>query len=75
MAHARGVILLVARRFGLELVEVPANRVKKNLTGNGHASKLQMQRTVKNLFQLAKLPTPPDVADAIAIALACARAG
>ena len=74
MGHARGVILMVARRAGLELVEVSANRVKKNLTGHGHASKEQIQRSVQQLFGLKELPEPPDLADALAIALCAARA-
>ncbi len=74
MGHARGVILLCAQRRGIELVELSANRIKKNLTGHGHASKAQMQRSVQQLFKLKELPEPPDVADAIAIALCAARA-
>ena len=73
MGHARGVILLCVARAGIELVELPANSVKKNLTGNGHASKGQMQRSVQQVFQLKDLPEPPDVADAIAIALCGGR--
>jgi crossover junction endodeoxyribonuclease RuvC len=73
MGHARGVILLCAARRGIELVELPANRIKKSLTGHGHASKAQMQRSVQQLFKLKELPEPPDVADAIAIALCAAR--
>ena len=73
MGHARGVILLCAARASIELVELAANRVKKNLTGHGHASKEQMQRSVQGLFQLKELPEPPDVADAIAIALCGGR--
>lgn len=73
MGHARGVILLCAERAGVDLVELPASRVKKNLTGQGHASKMQMQRSVQGLFKLQDLPEPPDVADAIAIALCGGR--
>jgi crossover junction endodeoxyribonuclease RuvC len=74
MGHARGVILLCARRHNLKLIELPASRVKKSLTGNGHASKEQMQKSVQSLFRLKDLPEPPDVADAVAIALCAARA-
>jgi crossover junction endodeoxyribonuclease RuvC len=74
MGHARGVILMCVERAGVELVELAANRVKKNLTGHGHASKAQMQRSVQGLFKLKDLPEPPDVADAIAIAL-CGGSG
>lgn len=74
MGHARGVILLCARRHNLKLVELPASRVKKSMTGHGHATKEQMQRSVQALFRLKDLPEPPDVADAVAIALCAARA-
>ncbi len=73
MGHARGVILLAIQRAGLPLIELKPNEVKKSLTGNGHADKLQMQRSVQIQFGLASPPEPPDVADAIAIALCAAR--
>ncbi|GIW77287.1 MAG: crossover junction endodeoxyribonuclease RuvC [Phycisphaerae bacterium] len=73
MGHARGVLMLVCQRRSLRVREFPANRIKKNLTGNGHASKLQMQRAVQMLWNLPELPHPPDVADALAIALCCGR--
>ena len=71
MGHARGVILLVARRHGLIVEQFAANRVKQSVTGNGHASKVQMQRAVQNQWNLPSLPEPPDVADALAVALCC----
>jgi crossover junction endodeoxyribonuclease RuvC len=74
MGHARGVILLVARRRGVEVQEFAANRIKQSLTGHGHASKEQMQRAIQHQWNLAKPPDPPDVADALAVALCCGRA-
>ncbi len=68
MAHARGVILLCGQQAKLRVIHLPATEVKKATTGYGHASKEQMQRAVQGRYRLAKLPTPPDVADAIAIA-------
>ena len=73
MAHARGVILLCARQAGLTIQELAATEVKKALTGNGHASKEQMQLAVQAQFRLPEPPSPPDVADAIAIATCHAR--
>lgn len=73
MGHARGVILLSAAQRGIALEELGATEVKKSLTGNGHASKEQMQRAVQAQFRLPDPPSPPDVADAIAIATCCAR--
>lgn len=75
MAHARGVMLLVARRRRLAIHEFAANRVKQSLTGHGHASKIAMQKAVQAQWRLAEPPEPPDVADALAVALCCARSG
>lgn len=69
MAHARGVILALAARCGLNVVSVAATNVKKLLTGSGRAGKSQVQRAVAATLHLPGLPQPSDVADAIAIAL------
>lgn len=68
MGHARGVILLAAGRNAIPVVDMPSTLVKKTFTGNGHATKSQMQRTAASRFKLGKPPSPPDVADAMAIA-------
>jgi crossover junction endodeoxyribonuclease RuvC len=69
MGHARGVIILTAAQAGVSVVDYPATRIKKSLTGNGRASKMQMQRTILATLGMAKLPEPADVADALAVAL------
>lgn len=73
MGHARGVILLCAQQRGLPVQDWPSTEVKKALTGYGHASKEQVQRAVQSQCGLDEIPSPPDVADAIAIALCHAR--
>ncbi|MBS3820381.1 MAG: crossover junction endodeoxyribonuclease RuvC [Phycisphaerae bacterium] len=73
MAHARGAILLTAEQAGTAVRDVPATRVKKSLTGNGHATKRQIQMAVRSVFGLAEPPRPADVADALAIALCAGR--
>ena len=75
MGHARGVVLLAIERAGLRLIELGATEVKKSLTGNGHASKEQMQRGVQQQLGLSAPPRPADVADAIAIGLCGLRRG
>ena len=72
MGHARGVILLAAAKLGIEVRSYEATRVKRYLTGNGRATKRQVQRAIKSALVLTALPEPPDVADALAIALCCA---
>lgn len=69
MAHARGVVLLEAARRNIQVVHLPSTTVKRHLTGNGRASKEQMQRAVMACLALSRLPEPADVADALAIAL------
>ena len=69
MGHARGVISLAARLARLPVLSFSAKRVKQSVTGNGNASKLQVQRAVQQFFSLDRPPQPPDVADALAVAL------
>lgn len=73
MAHARGVVLALAARRGIQTITVPATQAKKLLTGSGRASKVQMQQAVQFTLNLPEPPEPHDVADAIAIALAGCR--
>ena len=73
MGHARGVVLLAGQSRGIEIGELLPTEVKKASTGHGHATKLQMQQAVQAQCRLAELPSPPDVADALAIALVAAR--
>jgi crossover junction endodeoxyribonuclease RuvC len=68
MGHARGVIIAAAARRGIEVCSYSATQVKRFLTGNGRASKVQMQRAVSQAYSLPHLPEPHDVADALALA-------
>lgn len=74
MGHARGVILQKSAAMGLEVKSYAATRIKKSLTGNGRASKEQVQRTMQTILALPEMPKPADVADAMAVALCCANA-
>jgi crossover junction endodeoxyribonuclease RuvC len=69
MGHARGVIILAAAQAGIPVVNYPATQIKKTITGNGHAAKWQMQEAIRHELNLPTVPEPPDVADALAIAL------
>jgi crossover junction endodeoxyribonuclease RuvC len=69
MGHARGVILLAAAEAGIPVESYPSTLIKKTITGNGHAAKWQMQEAIRRELNLPQLPEPPDVADALAIAL------
>ncbi|MCX5636286.1 MAG: crossover junction endodeoxyribonuclease RuvC, partial [Planctomycetota bacterium] len=69
----RGVILQKCAEAAVEVRSFSATRLKKSITGNGRASKEQVQRTIQTILSLSKLPEPADVADAIAAALCCAN--
>lgn len=69
MGHARGVICLALNQKALNQVNYAATQIKKVLTGNGRAPKNQVQLAVARHLSLQEVPEPPDVADALAIAL------
>lgn len=69
MGHARGVIYLAAGMLQVPVEAYAATQIKKVLTGNGRAPKPQMQQAVCRELGLLAPPEPPDVADALAIAL------
>jgi crossover junction endodeoxyribonuclease RuvC len=69
MGHARGVICLAAAQAGIPVIHYAATQVKRILTGAGRADKAQVQRAIQRELHLPQLPEPPDVADALAIAL------
>jgi len=69
MGHARGVVCLACGLNGVKLVSYPATRIKKTITGNGRASKQQIQNMVRSILGLSRMPEPPDVSDALAMAI------
>jgi crossover junction endodeoxyribonuclease RuvC len=69
MGHARAMACLVCGKLGVKLVSYPSTKIKKAITGNGHASKTQVQRMVQDILKLNKAPEPADVSDALAMAI------
>ncbi len=74
VAAGRGVALLAAQQAGLPLYEYTPMQIKMNVTGDGHADKLQVQTMVKLLLKLNKVPKPDDAADALGAAICHASA-
>ncbi len=68
VAQARGVVLYLAVKYNLEILEYTPLQVKKAITWNGQSKKLQLQRAIQMIFQLDSLPQPDDAADAIWLA-------
>ena len=68
LGQARGVVIMVAARGGLEVGEYAARLVKKAVVGNGNAEKIQLHAMVSRLLPGAKI-AGPDAADALAVAI------
>ena len=68
MAHARGAVLCAAGEAGIKVVSIAATHIKKAITGNGRASKEQMQKAMMIRLKLKEIPEPADLSDALAIA-------
>lgn len=69
VAEARGILLLCAIKSCGKLYEYTPLQVKMALTGEGRATKKQVQYMVKIFLKLAKDPKPDDAADALAVAV------
>jgi crossover junction endodeoxyribonuclease RuvC len=69
VSQARGVILLIAQRHNLPILEFTPLQVKNFICGYGKAEKKQIQYIVQKTFKLKSVPKPDDAADALAIAM------
>jgi crossover junction endodeoxyribonuclease RuvC len=69
VSRASGVILLAAAERGIPVHEYAPLEVKMAVTGNGAAAKQDVRRALDRLHGLADVPTQPDAADAVAVAL------
>jgi len=68
-AQASGVAIACAARRGLPVALHTPSEVKAAVTGSGKADKAQIASMVTRLLRLAERPTPPDAADALALAI------
>ena len=69
VGQASGLALAAAAEAGIPVVQYSPNEVKQAVAGWGGAGKDQVQRMVQTLLDLPEKPTPPDRADALALAL------
>ena len=74
VGRASGVAMLAAANHDLEVHEYVPTAVKRGVTGSGTADKKQVQIMVARLLNLSDVPSPPDAADALAVALCHLRA-
>ena len=69
VAEARGVVLLALSQRNIPVFHYTPLEIKVAVTGYGRAKKRQVQRMIKALLKLDTIPSPDDVADALAVAL------
>ena len=69
VGQASGLALVAAANAGCAVAQYSANEVKAAVAGYGAATKQQVQRMVAVLCSLPVVPAPPDVADALGLAI------
>lgn len=69
VGQASGLALAEAAAAGCEVAQYTSNEVKQALAGWGAADKGQVRRMVAAVLGAQSVPGPPDVADALALAL------
>lgn len=69
MGHSRGAVCLAGGENNMPVISYPVKRIKKAVTGNGNASKDQVQRMIENILDLNAVKIPLDVTDALAVAI------
>ena len=68
IGQARACAMLAAAEHSVEVIEYPPARIKQAVSGNGRATKDQVQSMIKTLLNLKTLPAA-DSADALAVAI------
>ncbi len=69
VSQARGVILYLAQKQNIPILEFTPLQIKNFICGFGKAEKKQVQFMVQKTFKLASPPKPDDASDALAIAI------
>lgn len=73
LGHVRGVICLLCAQKNIGLVEHSVKRIRKSLTGNGNATKVQTKEVVADILKVDAAKLPLDASDALALALGYVR--
>ena len=69
VARASGAVMVAAAEAGVQVEEYAPLEVKMAVTGSGNASKEQVRRGLTLLLGQGAVPTEPNAADAVAVAL------
>ena len=69
VAQARGIVLVVGCQNNVPTYEYTPLQVKQAVVGYGRADKMQVQKMVKSILKVEKLPKLDDITDSMAIAI------
>src|SRR5262249_25036005 len=69
IGEARGIVIAEARRQAVLVFQFSPARIKRSLTGHGGAGKEAAADMARRALDLKEEPRPPDVSDALAVAL------
>lgn len=69
LGMVKGAVMIAAAKQAIEVAEYSPTQAKIAVSGNGHATKSQVQHMIQYLLGLSQIPEPHDVADALALAL------
>lgn len=69
LSHARAAAVLAAAENELHISEFSPREIKKSVSGNGNATKEQVQFMVKTILDIDETPEFYDVTDALAVAI------
>jgi crossover junction endodeoxyribonuclease RuvC len=69
LGKVTGVILLAGCRAGVPVAAISVREAKQVLTGNGNASKIQLEKAVRHVLNISSPIRPFHASDALALAL------
>lgn len=69
LGQVSGVVMLAACRAGLRCLQIPVREAKQILTGNGNASKVQLEKAVRRHLEHPGMIRPYHASDALGLAM------
>ncbi len=69
VAQARGIVLTVGYKKNIPTYEYTPLQVKQAVVGYGRADKMQVQKMVKSILKVDKIPKLDDITDSMAIGI------
>lgn len=69
LGRVTGVIFLAACLSNVSITEISVREAKQVLTGNGNASKIQLEKSVRNLLNMTTPISPYHASDALGLSI------